>query len=176
MEARRSSVEKEFAQVLARPDAKVGQTDRAAMQSVLSSPENRYLARQLCWVLTVEGMETYLLVPRDPSDLQRLVDALRPAPSPLDLDVVIGARGPLAPPEMCNGLTVPIVVFDQIYSFDRDSLLKAIPVEKGSRAKVAAAAAEVFDRIMLMADNAGATDDHRALNYLAAVSAIITRQ
>lgn len=160
------SVEKEFAQALARPDAAVGQTDRAAMQNVLSSPDYRYLARQLCWVLTVEGMETYLLVPRDPSDLQRLVDALRPAPSPLDLDVVIGARGPLAPPEMCNGLTVPIVVFDQIYSFDRDSLLKSIPA-KGAREKLAAAAAEVFDRIMLMADNAGATDDHRALNYLA---------
>jgi PatG C-terminal len=30
----------------------------------------------------------------------------------------------------------------------------------------APAAAELFDRIMLMADNAGATDEHRALNYL----------
>jgi hypothetical protein len=30
----------------------------------------------------------------------------------------------------------------------------------------APAAAELLDRIMLMADNAGATDEHRALNYL----------
>jgi len=31
-----------------------------------------------------------------------------------------------------------------------------------------AAAEELFDRIMQMADNAGATDEHRAVNYLAA--------
>ena len=28
---------------------------------------------------------------------------------------------------MCNGLVVPIVVFDQIYSFDTAALIKAIP-------------------------------------------------
>jgi hypothetical protein len=118
--------------------------------------------------MTVEGMETYILVPRDPTDLQRFIETVRSSPGPADLDVVIGVRGPLAPPDMCNGLTVPIVGVDQLYSFDRDSLLKAIPsAEKGSREKLAAAAADVFDRIMLMADNAGATDDHRALNYLA---------
>jgi hypothetical protein len=43
-------------------------------------------------------------------------------------DVVIGVRGPIAPPEMCNGLMVPIVVFDQIYSFDRAALIGAIPM------------------------------------------------
>ena len=71
---------------------------------------------------------------------------------------------------MCNGLTVPIVLFDQVYSFDRNSLLKAIPAPKGKKdaaEQFATAAAELFDRIMLMADNAGATDEHRALNYLA---------
>jgi len=163
----RLSVEKEFAQVISNRESS-GQTDREVMQTVLSAPENRYLARQLCWVMTIEGLETYLLVPHDPTDLQRLVDTVRMNPSPADLDVVIGARGPLAPPEMCNGITVPIVVFDQLYSFDRDSLLKAIPAqEKGSKERLTAAAAEVFDQIMLMADNAGATDDHRALNYLA---------
>jgi hypothetical protein len=69
---------------------------------------------------------------------------------------------------MCNGLLVPIVVFDQIYSFDRDSLIKAIPKpEKTTAKEFAPAAEELFDRIMQMTDNAGATDDHRALNYLA---------
>ena len=63
---------------------------------------------------------------------------------------------------------VPIVVFDQIYSFDRDALIKAIPrPAKTSAKEFGPAAEEVFDRIMCTADNAGATDDHRALNYLA---------
>ena len=122
----RPDVEKEFAQAVGRAET-VGLSDRQATQDVLSQRQNRYLARQLCWVMTIEGLETYILMPRDPADLDLLVDALRPEPSPMDLDCVVGVRGPIAPAEMCNGLMVPIVVFDQIYSFDRDSLIKAIP-------------------------------------------------
>src|SRR3984893_3616204 len=163
----RLSVEKEFAQVTGR-DKTVGLTDRQAMHAVLSKPENRYLLRQMCWVMTVEGLETYLLVPRDPADFALLVDAIRSTPGPMDLDVVVGMRGPIAPSEMCNGLVVPIVAFDQIYSFDRDSLMKSLPKpEKTSAKEFAPAAEELLDRIMQLTDNAGATDDNRALNYLA---------
>jgi hypothetical protein len=163
----RPSVEKELAQATGRAET-AGLTDRQALQAVLSKPENRYLVRQLCWVMTIEGLETYILVPRDPADISLLVEALRPTPIPWDLDVVIGTRGSIAPPEMCNGLMVPIVTFDQIYSFDRDALIKAIPKpEKTPAGEFAPAAEELFDRIMQMTDNAGATDGHRALNYLA---------
>lgn len=163
----RPSVEKEFAQATGRAET-AGLTDRQAVHKVLSQRQNRYLARQLCWVMTIEGLETYILIPRDPADLDLLVEALRPMPSPMDLDCVIGARGPVAPPELCNGLMVPIVVFDQVYSFDRDSLIKAIPrPEKTPAKEFPAAAEELFDRIMQMADNAGATDEQRALNYCA---------
>jgi hypothetical protein len=164
------AVEKEFAQVTGQAEA-TGLTDREALQRVLSDRANRYLARQLCWVFVIEGLETYLVALRDPADLELLVEAVRPRPNPTDLDVVIGVRGPLAPPEACNGLMVPIVVFDQLYSFDRDALLGAIPRPKGVPAKeedqFRAAAAELFDRILQITDNAGATDEHRALNYLA---------
>jgi hypothetical protein len=63
---------------------------------------------------------------------------------------------------------VPIVAFDQIYSFDRESFIKSIPrPEKFPVEEFGPAAEELFDRIMQMTDNAGATDEHRALNYLA---------
>src|SRR6266487_2852391 len=78
------AVEKEFAQVTGRTHTK-GKTDREAMQSVLSARENRYLARQLCWVLTLQGLETYLLTPRDWADFDLLVEAVRPTPRPTDL-------------------------------------------------------------------------------------------
>jgi hypothetical protein len=42
---------------------------------------------------------------------------------------------------------------------------EAIPAAESSK-EFAAAANELFQRIMQMTDNAGATDDHRALNYL----------
>ena len=161
------AVEKEFAQATGRAGT-AGLTDRQALHTVLVQRQNRYLARQLCYVFTIEGMETYILQPRDPADFDLLVEAVRPAPRPTDIDVVIGLRGPIAPPEMCNGLMVPMVAFDQIYSFDVDSLVKTIPrPEKTSPEKFAPVAEELFSRIMQMTDNAGATDEHRALNYLA---------
>ncbi len=86
----------------------------------------------------------------------------------MDVDVVVGVRGAIAPPTMCNGLLIPIVAFDQVYSFDRDDLLEAIPKPEGVAAEqFKPTAAELFDRIMQMADNMGATDEHRALNFLA---------
>jgi hypothetical protein len=160
------SVEKEFAQAAGRAGT-AGLTDRQVVHEVLSDRGNRYLTRQMCWVMTIEGMETYLVVPRDPADLELLVETVRPAPTPMDLDCLIGIRGPIASPEIC-GLAIPVVGFDQIYSFDRDSLIQAIPrPEKVTAKEFAPVAAEVFDRIMQMTDNVGATDEHRAMNYLA---------
>ena len=161
------AVEKEFAQAAGRAETK-GKTDRETLQAVLSARENRYLARQLCYVLTVQGLETYIIIPRDSADFDLLVEAVRAVPRPSDLDVVIGVLGTIAPPEMCNGLMVPIVAFDQIYSFERDALIKAIPrAEKMPAKEFGLAAEELFDRVMQMTDNAGASDGYRALNYLA---------
>lgn len=159
--------EKEFAQATGRTDT-AGKTDQQTFHAVLSKRENRYLVRQLCWVLSIQGLETYLLAPRDPADIDLLVESIRPTPTLNDIDVVIGMRGPIAPPQMCNGLMIPIVAFDQLYSFDRDALIKAIPKpEKTPVAQFGPAAEELFNRIMQLTDNAGATDEHRALNYLA---------
>lgn len=161
------ALEKEFAQAAGRVET-AGLTDRQVLHDVLSQRENRYLARQLCYVLGIAGLETYILQPRDPGDFDLLIDAIRADPAPGDLDVTVGMRGPIAPPELCGGLLVPVVIFDQIYSFDRDSLIKSVPRPSGMTAKqFEPTASELFDRIMQVADNAGAMDEHRALNYLA---------
>jgi len=162
--------EKEFAQATGRAET-VGLTDQQALRAVLSERQNRYLARQLAYVFTIRGLETYILTPRDPMDIDLLVEAVRGAPGPADLDLVVGYKGPIAPPDMANGLMVPIVMFEQVYSFDRDTLLAAVPVPESLREReqerFRASAAEVFDSIMQMTDNAGDTDEHRVLNYLA---------
>jgi hypothetical protein len=159
------SIEKEARQAMARGGA-AKDTDREVMARLLRDPANKYLVRRLCWLLSVQGVETYILIPRD-GDYQPLIDAYRAESTPGDLELVIGMRGPIANPEMCNGLLVPIVIFDQIYAFDRQSLLKSISVPKDSDGKrFHAAAGEMFDRITSQIDNAGATDADRALNYL----------
>ncbi len=161
------AVEREFAQAAGRSET-AGKTDRETFHDVLSKRENRYLLRQLCWILTIQGLETYLLLPRDPAALDLLVDTIRPAPNSKNVDVVIGLRGPIAPAEMCNGRMLPMVVFDQIYSFDCDAFIKSIPrPEKTTAAQFGAAAEEVFNRIIQMTDNAGAKASDIALNYLA---------
>lgn len=160
------SVEKEFTQAMSRVETQ-GRTDREAMHATVARPENRYLARQICWLMTIGGLETYIIVPRDPGDYDLLIEALRPTPHVTDVDVVVGIKGPIAPPAVCNGLMVPIVAFDQVYSFDVDSLIGSIPrPEKVEATHFNAVAQEVFDRVIQIADNAGATDEHRALNYI----------
>jgi hypothetical protein len=160
------SIEKEARQATARAGASAG-TDREVMARLLREPANKYIVRRLCWVLSVQGIETYILVPSD-GDYQPLIDAYRAEPNPGDLELVIGVRGPIANPDVCNGLLVPIVIYEQIYTFDRATLLNSIPKPKGAEAsKFSAAAVAMFDRITSQIDNAGATGADRALNYLA---------
>lgn len=176
-------LEKEVAQVMGRTGP-AHVTERRAVREVISKPENRYLARGLCWILTIQGLETYIVVPQDPADLDLLIAAIQepaydddeqearePGRRPAHVDVVIGVMQGIAPPQMCNGLAVPVVVFDQLYSFDRAGLVKSIPppgpMAHADEARFRETAGSFFDQIMRMADNAGATDEHRALNYLA---------
>jgi hypothetical protein len=178
-------LEKEVAQVIGSTGIR-NVIDRHAVQAAIAEDQNRYLARGLCWILTVGGLEAYILVPRDPADYRLLIEAVREYPNgeedqqsgatepgrrPSHVDVVIGMLGPIAPPEICNGLSIRMVFFDQIYSFDRASLIRAIPtpqsVKRADESKFRETAGSFFDHIMQMADNAGATDEHRALNYLA---------
>jgi len=66
------STEKEFAQAAGGSET-AGKTDGQVVHAVLSQPENRYLARHLCWILSVQGLETYILYPRDPADWDLLM-------------------------------------------------------------------------------------------------------
>lgn len=166
------SLELELAQATGRtPQEETrGRTREEVIHKALTDSANRYIAREICYVLNIEGLETYILVPTDPLDIDKLADALRPAlaGSSMDIDVIIGRRGQVASPQMCNGLMVPIVMVDQIYSFDKDALMKAIPKRKGENEDQFKKTADaLFNHIIQIADNAGATDEHRALNYLA---------
>jgi hypothetical protein len=166
LQFRDTSVEREFAHALSL-GATEGQTDQQALHSVLTARENRYLARQLCYIFTVAGVETYLLIPEVPEDYDSLLEAVRPERGPADVDVVVGVIGPVAPPELCGGRQLPIVQFSRLYSFTRDELIESIPKPQGTtKADFEKTAAEVLGRVMQVADNAGSLDEHRALNFL----------
>ena len=77
------SLELELAQATGRraEEETRGRTHEEVIHNALTDPANRYIARQICYVLNIEGLETYLLIPTDPLDIDRLADALRPAPA-----------------------------------------------------------------------------------------------
>lgn len=150
-------------------------TEKQVLYKVLSNERYRFLARQMCWVLMVGGMETYILQPREPEGYDLLVNALllpeAKKPFDLTLDLVIGTLGPLASAEQCNGLLVPVAVFDQIYTFTVYDLINSIqPPKKGmSEAEKETfydQAGELFSQMMIMVVNAGTTASDRAINFL----------
>ncbi len=159
-------VEKEFARVV-KERKTADLTDQQVLYQIMSQEENRYLAREVCWIFTVEHIDTYILKPRSNCELMDFVEAINPEKR-FDRDVIIGVRGPMAPPNMCNGLQAPIVVCDNIYSFEIDEFINDIPKPENMRTNpFKQAARELFFRIMQLADNVGEMDEHRAVNYIA---------
>lgn len=162
----RASVEREFAAVLGRFNSE-RMLDQQAFHKVISDRSNRYLARNICWVLTVRGIDAYVLLPRDPVDFDALIGSVQPIASSLGICTVIGWKGPLSDPTRCGGLAVPVVSFEQLLSFRRDEFIGALPLPEGKSAEeFSPLANELLDRILQLADNTGATNEHRALNYL----------
>jgi hypothetical protein len=96
-------LEREFAQVLGQV-ASAGLTDADTMHRVFEDPVYRYIVRQLCWVMSIEGVETYIVEPDVAETTEALVASIPTSPNGSDINVVIGTLGDIAAPEMCNGL------------------------------------------------------------------------
>jgi PatG Domain len=153
----------EYAAIQSRTDTK-GLTDSKVFQKVIS--ENRYLARKLRWILSIQGLETYFLQPMDQADLDLLIGSLSLSPSLNNLNIVIGVLGPIAPPQYCNGLQIPIVGVHQIYSFDVPYFIKSIPLpDKITAKEFTPVAEELFMRFIELTTNEGIREN-RIINYL----------
>lgn len=164
-----ASLQQEINRLMAlrNPDLTRGKSYDQVLFELLSERGNRYIARQLCYFLSIEKMSTYIVQARYAEDIDALIAALEPRDPPEDIDVVVGVLGPLATPEMCGGQVLPIVVFDRIYSFSRLDLLSALATPpQATDDAFLQANNELLDRVMQIADNAGALDEHRALNFL----------
>ncbi len=151
------SVEKKFAQLLGHRDFK-GFTDRQTMHSILTQPQNHFLAWQMCYTITPYGAgpsPAYVLRPQHEADLSTLVDTLRRSPSASEFDVVKGTIHGYAPPDMCNGQQIPIVAFSELFSFQLDEFTGAIHrPDSIPEERFKAAVDEVFHRVLPEASNA----------------------
>lgn len=171
-----TSVEKEL-MMAAKELGVEGKTEEEIQYEVLSNPKFRYLRRMICWVMKIDGVETYIVVPRDIQDFDLLLETIAPKRNDLGLlfDVIVGNKGPIAPPEMCNNRLLPIAIYDQVYSFDLAEFIEPLTAiyrerglgkEKFDEKSFTKVVADLFDRILQATENEGATDAARSVNFL----------
>lgn len=133
----------------------VGQQDYYQVFSyVLSAPNTlstqpyRYIAEQVCWVLSINNIDTYFAVPQTPLELDAFINALKnqTTASLPDHSILLGTQGPPTAAEFCANLQLPIVICRQLYG-------PAVSIEKA------------LQKFSLKANN-GITAADRAVNFL----------
>jgi hypothetical protein len=133
----------------------------------MDDPKNRYLPAELfCWVMTVQRVETVILVPRRDWVIQDLIDTYSVDQDPRDIHVAIGTVSNQPVPPQCNQLQLPVVAVDQVYHSGRKDFLESIPVPSGADPdRFRDAAGQVFDQVLSQSDNAGFKDEDRVKNW-----------
>lgn len=158
-------VERELRQAMGGDDP-LDLANLAKFRKTLTRPENRYLVRELCWVLTVDGIDSYVLAPSDPTDIALLADAIRPNSDGQNIDAVVGRiRESLSSAAPCSPIRLPLLAFDQLHSFDTLSFAKG--VQEADAEKVEESfVVDVLQRLTSLGGSLGLAAEHRALNYL----------
>ena len=167
-------IEREFRQREARTPAAKSESmsRRERVREVLKA--NPHLATRVCYVFQVGGLAAYVVVPTGAYVRDELLEGLVRSGKADGFCLLIGRRGPICRPETCGGLLAPIVACDQLYASDQEewrstlesSLGSALGAREIKAETFATTATEVFDRVSTSLENLGATDEHRALNYL----------
>ena len=155
-----SSVENLYKEVIFQkfgPDA-----ENKSLFEVLSMPEHLFLAKQICWVLTIDGQDCYVLNAKTPALLNAFIKALQPT-SNQQFEYVIAHLGSYAADNQCAGRTMPIANVHQIQSFTLDDYCQVLSQQTDvelSKIK------PLFNSMLKFCRNAGDIPEQRALNYL----------
>jgi hypothetical protein len=136
---------------------------------VLAEPGARYVARQVSWVLRIEGIPAYYLTLQDLHDLDDLIGCLRDPTD--DLELAVGLSS-LIRTEVSPGVRAPVLNVDQLASFNRNDIIAWFNTSSGAKRRRGDSDPselfnELFKDLFQSADNFGQTDQWRALNFLA---------
>lgn len=142
---------------------KVSERDYYSVFSADGQPY-MYIAEKMCWILTINNIDAYIVVPRSQLELNDIINALKPPANSVaeTLSVVLGLKGPVAPAEYCNGLQLPMVLCNQLYFFTLDDLLGNLTGDD-----IDTEAIKDVINTLEFKPNDGAADADRAINYLA---------
>lgn len=181
-----SGVRREYAQAAGiHPDASV---ESSELKSVLAERDNRYLASQLCWILTAQsGDDACTVLPRNDADLDDLIDMLASEDDQL-VQALIASQAATRTPFGCWTGDLPAMWPAQMLSFKVDEFIDAMaaahqPKRPGADDKERDATSDsatllenpryrasvrsLFTRFTQRSGNTGTTDEDRACNFLA---------
>lgn len=167
-------IEREFQQREARLESRIpaGASRGARTRAVLEA--NSHLARNVCYAFTISGLPSYVVLPTSVQQAPELLQVIEHMDDSEHWCVLVGRRGPIAQPTNSAGIMAPIVACDQLYSFSMDEwadslnelVEPALKVRKVAREIFTTGARELFGQITRSTENIGATQAHRALNYV----------
>jgi hypothetical protein len=172
-------IEKGLAQITA--GAHQGdQVEVDLLQRVLSSPDTAWVGRYLCWGFASEGLDTFIVLPRDDADVARLAEVLPPAEREEVVHVVVGRTVPSPPNWPCAASGLPAVQADRVWAFTLQEFASAMPENEASGGEQPAAASNntdraefeavvhgVFLRLTRSPGNHGFAPEHVARNFVA---------
>jgi hypothetical protein len=133
--------------------------------AVLSNQSYTYIAQEACWILDISSVDTFILHPRSGTELKDLVDAIKPIkPGSIEkpMSVIIGPIYRDKPYPRCPNVHLPVVVTNQVYYFDFDTLIKNLTAKNIEVESVRS----VLEALKLK-PNDGVSAADRALNYIA---------
>ncbi|SRR6266567_24704 len=135
---------------------------------------NHHLAPRVAYLLCIAGVPAFVLTPTTPQARATILESLSQIDSSDHWVLIVGRQGPMCGPSDCGGLLVPMVACDQIYTFSvaewsknlEDVLKPALQAKKTDPATLSRSAIELFNQMVSSMQNIGATDPHRALNFV----------
>jgi len=159
-------------------------TDREGLHRLLSGDlKNQYfyLASEVCWLLKIANMPSYILIPADPRFYDLFVASLAYPPGrPFDLitnqpviDNIVGEKGPIG---KCNSLPLPLLKVDKARTILLEDVRKNVTyiADKAFKSGMGFTQDEYRDSVMsvvnkmieIVSENEGASDGQRAIAAL----------
>lgn len=149
-------------------DSPPSNSENQRLQAVMM--KYRFFAREMGWLFQIQDVDTYVVHPRTPVELDHLISTVYVANTngTTVYDLIIGV---LSPGELeRGGSDLPAVVVDVCEQFTQVQLvadvISALQKQNTPNIPTSTQISDLFVDILQLADNTGDSDEQRALNYV----------